>query len=506
MKSITLHALSNFHLMLPAFMGLLLSFLPLSSIASSGDSTTTGSDLSCSADDPWAFMLDSVLHMQSFEYDRFTCDSAVLHSMNMSGAEAPRYDDSVYIKAFRSLHASSPMEYRFNSDVRSNIELYTVRRRQHLARVMALSQVYFPLIEEYLDKYDLPIELKYLAVIESALNPVAISRAGAGGLWQFMPATGRIYGLNSNSYYDERSDPHLATEAACKHLRALYEIYGDWLLAIAAYNSGSGNVNKAIRLSGGSSFWEISRYLPRETRGYVPAFVAVSFVMQHPEMYAIQPMVPAWKAYEIDTLQVNFPVSFKVLSDSLGIPVADLCLLNPAYTRAYIPGSPEEPRILSLPVNQVGLFIQNEQMLRNFAISGRMEQVYGSRCYSGGRTQAVHVVRKGESLGVIAAKYGTSVSTIKSLNHLKSNTIHPGQRLTVSRALPSVQEATMTGEQRNVFELAYDYHIARDGETLESIALQYDNILVTDLAELNSIPTDRKLEAGSKVRLRPKAS
>jgi len=283
-------------------------------------------------DDPVVSMLDSLANLKIFHDNEFPKTHDYQNWRDYSDTDIPYFPDSVYRERIAVMNDQSPFEYVYNTEVRKFIELYAYRKRSLTARIIGLAQIYFPLFEEQLDKYNMPLELKYLAVIESALNPTANSRAGAKGLWQFMYGTGKVYGLKVTSYVDDRYDPYKATKAACEHLSDLYDIYGNWSLALAAYNSGAGNVNKAIRRSGGvKNFWAIHNYLPRETRSYVPAFIAASYVMAYATEHKIQPVDPGILYYEVDTVTVNKPLTFDQISEMLNIPLDEIAFLNPSF-------------------------------------------------------------------------------------------------------------------------------------------------------------------------------
>ena len=240
----------------------------------------------------------------------------------LSADTIPVFPDSLY--AYRLTLLPSPIALDYNDIVRRYIDMYLVHKRPQVGKMVGLSQLYMPIFEEVLDKYDLPLELKYLPVIESALNPHAVSRVGATGLWQFMYPTGRLYNLTINSYVDERRDPYLATDAAARFLKDLYELYGSWTMALAAYNCGPGNVNKAIRRSGGkTTYWEIRDYLPRETRGYVPAFIAATYAMNYYEEHMVQPMVPEWDIKMVDTVMIHAELPLDVVADKLDITLEE---------------------------------------------------------------------------------------------------------------------------------------------------------------------------------------
>ena len=237
--------------------------------------------------------LDSLATVKFFNKYKFETDTAALNIYGYQPNEIPSFSDSIYELRIEVLNVQTPIELIYNQHVKAFIKLYAKRGRKQTARMLGLKEIYFPMFEQVLDKYDMPLELKYLAVVESALNPTAGSRAGAKGLWQFMYGTGRLYGLHTNSLVDDRFDPYKATEAAARLLKDLYGIYGSWELALAAYNSGPGNVNRAIRRAGGvKNYWAIWPFLPRETRGYVPAFIAVNYIFNYATEHNIYPVDP----------------------------------------------------------------------------------------------------------------------------------------------------------------------------------------------------------------------
>ncbi|MFR9165720.1 MAG: LysM peptidoglycan-binding domain-containing protein [Dysgonomonas sp.] len=345
------------------------------------------------------------------------------------------YPDSVYINRLYSL--PTQMELAYNQIVRSYIDMYTSRKRSSVEYMLAKGYYYFPFFEETLDKYGLPLELKYLPVIESALNPVARSRAGATGIWQFMLRTGKMYGLEVNSLVDERRDPRKSTDAAARYLKDLYDIYGDWNLVIAAYNCGPGNVNKAIRRSGGEKdYWAIYSYLPRETRGYVPAFIAATYVMNYYDKHNLCPKEYIYPV-SVDTVFVSQNVNLQQISEVLNLPLEELKELNPQYLKNVIPGY-HKPYPLCLPTSIVGDFIvgldsicsykSNELLAHRKTVE--VEDVIVS---SNGKATKTHKIRRGESLGSIAQKYGVTIAHLRRMNNLKSNNIIAGRNLVIQR-------------------------------------------------------------------------
>jgi membrane-bound lytic murein transglycosylase D len=414
-----------------------------------------------------------------------------------------------------------------------------------------MSQLYFPMFEEALARYQIPMEMKYLAIVESALNPTAISSAGAGGLWQFMVGTGKMYGLEVNSYQDERFDPYKSTDAACRYLRFLYDTFGDWQLALAAYNSGPGNVNKAIRRSGGKrDFWEIKPFLPKETQGYVPAFIAVNYVMNYASEHNIYPKAPQTTFFETDTVGVQSRIEFNALSRVLGLPVDQIAFLNGTYKLKEVPDNGRK-HYLILPVDKVGLFIANEDLVYEQSKISRPEPevLYASNSNStsdSGAKKVVweegwknHKVKKGESLGGIADKYNVSLAELKKWNKIKGSKIVPGQSLKIqtkvkktitvekeesegtaektdaNREVSPQQEEERTEETTQAApapikketpkkEAApkYKYYTVQPGDTLWKIASKYDGVSIEQLKKLNSGLKENKLAVGQKIKIK----
>lgn len=350
------------------------------------------------------------------------------------------FPDSVYIEKLHNLPAE--MELSFNSVVKDYIEMYAVRRREQISYMLALGNYYFPMFEQALDRHGLPLELKYLPVIESALNPVAVSRAGATGLWQFMLRTGKGYGLEVNSLVDERRDPYKSTEAAVRYLKDLYAIYGDWNLVIAAYNCGPGNVNKAIARSGGKrDYWEIYYRLPKETRGYVPAFIAANYIMNYYTDHNICPANSSTLTVALDTVQVNERIHLAQIAGVLGEPLAELQRLNPQYKKSVIPGD-FKTHVLVLPTDKIVAFIHKNDTIMNYdksryfthrANTDDFLDGTGAGTTSGNTTNVYYRVKKGDTLGAIARRNGIRLAQLKSWNGLRSSRIGIGDRLIVGK-------------------------------------------------------------------------
>lgn len=441
--------------------------------ASPADTLALEDEFVIAQDDPIVAMLDSLAMLTVFRNLEKRADTTpVTH--NFPPGFVPDYNDSVYMARFEELNAYSPMEFVYNRYVKSFINLYGHRRRDLTERMLGLAQLYFPFFEEQLDKHDLPLELKYLAVIESALNPVARSRVGATGLWQFMYGTGKMYGLQVNSMVDDRSDIYKSTIAACEHFIDLYKIYNDWNLVLCAYNAGPGNVNRAIRRSGGvKDFWAIRHYLPRETQNYVPAFMAVTYVMEHAADHNLYPNPPIYSHWDVDTIQVQQQLSLRTVSEFLDIPLDHLRYLNPTFRQNIIPHTENSNYVLRLPRDYSPLFIANADTIYNHKTPDQIRQ---EELAAQMRETTVHVVSSGEVLGTIARRYGTTVREIQRLNNMRGTLIRPGQRLIVrAPARPTTQLAANTNT-----------HVVRRGESLGVIAARYQ-VSVNDLRQWNNI-------------------
>lgn len=349
----------------------------------------------------------------------------------------PQFSDSIYIDRLTRMPVL--MEMPYNDIVRKFIDTYTVRLRGQVAFMLSACNFYMPIFEEALDTYGLPLELKYLPIIESALNPSAVSRAGATGLWQFMHATGKVYGLENNSLVDERRDPIKATWAAARYLKDMYDIYHDWNLVIAAYNCGPGNINKAIRRAGGKTdYWEIYRYLPRETRGYVPAFIAANYVMTYYCKHNICPMetnIPQ----ATDTVLVTRDLHFQQIADLCHVPMEEIKSLNPQYKRNIIPGL-SKPRTLRLPTEAISAFLDQQDTIyahraSEFFKNRRTVASVNSSRASGSTDGELtwYRIRQGDTLGGIARKFGVRISELRRWNGLRGNNIRAGRRLKIYR-------------------------------------------------------------------------
>ncbi|MDR2064312.1 MAG: transglycosylase SLT domain-containing protein [Prevotellaceae bacterium] len=350
----------------------------------------------------------------------------------MPAAELP---DSVYISRLSQI--ASAVHLPYNDIVRRFIIVYTQKYRDKTEEILSLGDYYFPIFEEILYSYGLPLELKTMAVIESALNPVAVSRMKATGIWQFMFRTAKYYGLNITSFVDERCDPVAACHAAAKYMASMYKIFDDWTLVIASYNCGEGNVKKAIRRAGGKTdFWSIYPYLPRETRGYVPMFIGATYAITYYKEHGLKKAPPVMPV-AVDTFMVNKMLHFEQISKIIGIPVAVIRQLNPQYRRDIIPGK-EKPYTLILPHTYTNLFIDNETRIYayNDSVYFNPKVLAAPANYSAhaGGKQIIHTVKKGETVGGIAQKYRVRTNDLKYWNNIgKNNLIRAGQKLVIYR-------------------------------------------------------------------------
>ncbi len=512
------------------------------------------------ADSPVLATLDSLAFVKFYGKQYFLEDSSQKQASRFKAGETPSYPDSIYEQRIEALNRETPIELTYNREVKSYIKLYAVKKKQLTAKMLGLAEIYFPMFEEQLDKYDMPLEIKYLAIVESALNPSAGSHMGAKGLWQFMYGTGKVYDLKVSSLVDDRFDPMKSTKAACEHLQDLHDIYNDWSLALAAYNSGAGNVNRAIRRAGGTkNYWAVWPFLPRETRGYVPAFIAVNYVMNYPEEHNIQPLIPGMFFYDIDTVSVKDVLSFDQLNEMLGIPMDEIKFLNPQFKKGIIPATEKKHYVLRIPRQYVGDYLNNETQLYAYKTKKGIERDKLLAEVKKAKDRNIHIVRSGESLGLIAKRYRVYVSQIKRWNNLRSNTIYPGQKLvlfgsgsnkyyqkTSTPVMRSGEQSThivKNGENlgliakkykctvtdlkewnnlRNskiypkqklivykpaskksssVKEGKYLYHIVRKGDTLWDIAKEYDGVTVEKIKQLNNITNSKRLKPGQKIKI-----
>jgi membrane-bound lytic murein transglycosylase D len=393
------------------------------------------------------------------------------------------------------LNARTPFNVEYNPSLESVIKRFLKHRRKSMERLMGLSHFYFPMFEQEFDNYNIPLEMKYLSIVESALKPRARSRVGATGLWQFMFTTGKEYKLDVSSYVDERSDPIESTTAAAQYLSKLYKIFGDWDLALAAYNSGPGNVNKAIRRSGGyQNYWNIRPHLPRETAGYVPAFLATMYIFEYAEEHGFKPERPPFQHIQTDTVHVKQMISLDQIAETTGVNIEELQFLNPSYKLDIIPKVEGKTYVLRLPREAIGIFTSNEDKIYAFAKAEFDKREKPLPQLVNTDTRIRYRVKSGDYLGKIARRYGVRVSQIKRWNGLRSNNLRIGQRLTiyprnpVATAKPKATKKVVNSEGKQTYKV-------QSGDSLWSISQKFSGVSVQNLKDWNDI-SGTKLKIG----------
>ena len=446
------------------------------------------------------------------------------------------YSDSIYISRLSRINSIVSLPY--NNIIRNHIHVYTIKQREKFSAVLGLRDYYFPMIEDVFDSYGIPDELKYMAVIESALNPNAVSRVGATGMWQFMYSTGRFYGLTINSVVDERRDPLKATHAAARFMKDLYKIYNDWVLVIAAYNCGPGNVNKAIRRSGNKKdYWDIYYRLPRETRGYIPMYIAAAYAVNYFPEHFIKPMllnIPV----ATDTIMVSENMHLTQISEVMRIPLGELKALNPQYRTGFIPGS-SKPMSLTLPMNHLGDFIDMNDTIKNYKPDiylSKVTQIADPTRSTNlpaeikGRTKVIYTVKQGDNLGFISEWYRVGLSDLRYWNNISRNTIRVGQKLVIyvdpskSEYFSKIQSMSLVEKQALVgksttsntsvsntaiiasgIEGDFITYTVRSGDTIWDIVKMFENVTTNQILSLNNISDPSKIQAGQKLKIRRKS-
>ncbi len=492
-------------------------------------------------------LMDSLLNVWYVKRD-LAAQNSVLSKLT---DDTTKYDNNDTLIFKRLSAIETPIQVAYNDKVKRFIELYAVQRQRSSSVILGLAQYYYPWMKAIFDKYDLPEELVYITIIESALNPTAVSKAGATGIWQFMYGTGKLYGLEVTSYVDDRRDPYKATDAAARHFRDLYKIFGDWGLAISAYNCGAGNVRKAIQRSGGKTdFWGVYPYLPRETQNYFPAFIGAMYMMTYHNLYGIQPAkisIPL----DVDTIMINKETHFQQIANVLNISYDEIKSLNPQYKKDIIPAF-NQP----MPVR-----LRSKDLLQYIAMSDSVPKYNYDTYFNPTRDLTVvaanssesddgmmivqktpnkyHTVRKGETLGKIASKYHTSVNNLKAMNHLHSTNLRVGQKLIVKKgttvkvpnpnAKPAAQDSTAVAAKSGttapattqsdtiggpvpskpqpqpelkpiVPQPSYTSYTIRQGDTLTSIAKRYGTT-ANDIAQFNHLSNKDAIKAGQKLKI-----
>lgn len=459
-------------------------------------------------------------------------DNPGLSSADSAIGEFP---DSVYLERLSKINSIISLPY--NNIIRNHIAVYTVRKREDFRAILGLKDYYFPMIEDIFDSYGLPAELKYMAVIESALNPNAVSRMGATGMWQFMYSTGRLYGLTINSIVDERRDPIKATHAAARYLKDMYEIFDDWTLVIAAYNCGPGNVAKAIRRSGNrKDYWEIYYRLPRETRGYIPQFVAATYCMNNYVEHNIRPL-PLNIPLATDTLIVNKDMHLSQISEVMNIPLGELRALNPQYRTGFIPGG-TKPQSLTLPLTHLGDFIDlNDSIIKfkpeiylnktNLTVNPAHSTYLPPDVKN--KTKLYYTVKDGDNLGYIAEWFRVGLTDLRYWNDIYGNTIRVGQKLALfvdpskadyyskindmafadkqalNRRSITVNPAAVNSAYIPQSDSEYIIYTVQYGDTIWDIVKKFESVSTSEVLALNNISDPGKIQVGQKLRIKKKS-
>ena len=448
--------------------------------------------------------IEQSLDMFYAEYSPEGNYDSIIDALNYEPDEVPEFSDEVYCERLNVMNEMSPFHLDCNETTLSTIRFFVRKRRGFARVVMGRSKLYFDMFEEKLAAHGLPIELKYLSVIESGLRPQVKSRAGALGLWQFMYRTGRMFGLQENSYIDERMDPELATEAACQYLKKLYGIYNDWNLALAAYNAGPGNVNKAIRRSGNKlTYWEVRPFLPRETQGYVPNFIAAAYLLTYHAEHNIIPMEANIRYPRLDTMCLKKGVHMESMAELLSMELEEIQVLNPIYKKSYIPKS-DPPQCVTLPLTIIGDLVTLEDSLyalefERYVKTDVKPQTNNTNTPQTNNTASYeyHKVASGETLGTIASRYGTTVAEIQRINGLRSTKIYVGQRLKVKKG----KTTTRTTPSQNNSGTTKKYYSVKSGDTFGRIAQRY-RMTQSQLKRLNPGININRLSIGQRIRIK----
>ncbi|MEZ4891349.1 MAG: transglycosylase SLT domain-containing protein [Crocinitomicaceae bacterium] len=477
-------------------------------------------------DDPFQEVVDQSLAMFYAEYAKKQNQSyeAVIDSLNYADGQVVSFSDEVYCQRLNEINKTTPFQLDCNSVSLSTIRFFVANRRGFARVALGRSKLYFDLFEKKLQEYGLPLELKYLSVIESGLRPQVKSPAGALGLWQFMYGTGKIFGLKENYYFDERMDPEKSTDAACRYLKQLYNIYGDWNLALAAYNAGPGNVNKAIRRSGNkTTYWAVRPFLPRETQGYVPNFIAAVYLLTYHAEHNIIPAEAAVHYAELDTMCLKSGIHMSTIEKLVGWDEADIKAVNPVYKYNYIPETTPK-QCISGPIKYIGKLVSMEDSLYSLEKSIFSPQKVTSPVATNSTTDSTdvdakdstntailpgtteagntfyHKVEQGENLNTIATKYGTTINKIMAINGLSTTKIYVGQRLKIESktggdtptVAPSPTPSPVAKPQ---------YYSVRSGDTFGKIAQRYGKS-ISQLKALNPRVNIERLEVGQRIRVK----
>jgi membrane-bound lytic murein transglycosylase D len=448
--------------------------------------------------------MDSLLIDEKFNSALVDSLEYVIDDKDIVTSAAPTLTTDLLKQRLLLLNEKTPFNLAYNPGLEKVINSYLSSRRKYFPQLLARAKYYFPIFEQYLDEYDIPLEMKYLAIIESALHPEIKSRSGAAGLWQFMYGTGKQFDLNVTSYVDERQDPVKSTIAACKYLSQLYKIFGDWDLALAAYNSGPGNVSKAIQRSGGNkNYWNIRPYLPKETASYVPAFYATMYIFEYAEEHNIHSELPQFYSFETDTIRVKKTIGFDHIREILNIEENVISFLNPVYKLDIIPFIKDQNYSVRLPKAKIIEFLEKEEEIYALAAADEASRDKPMLKYSEMGKSTRYRVKNGDFLGKIADKFGVRVSDIKRWNTLKTSNLKIGQRLTIfSKQGSSSQAETSSKKGSSATEKgSYDIYTVKKGDSLWTISKKFKNVSINEIKKWNNIWSAKSLKPGTKLKI-----
>jgi membrane-bound lytic murein transglycosylase D len=461
--------------------------------------------------DDLAACVDSLWLKELSNLDIFNNLSDDIQNINMDVQVDYELPTELLKARLQEMDEKSPFHIEYNQGLENIIKSFLKNRKRSFERLMAVSEYYFPLFEEAFDKQNVPLEIKYLAVVESALNPKAVSRVGATGLWQFMYQTGKQYGLKIDSYVDERSDPLKASEAAAQYMKNMYAIFGDWDLVLASYNSGPGNVAKAIRRSGGQqNYWNIRKNLPKETQGYLPAFLATMYIYEYHKEHGIKPERAPIKQFATDTVMIKRQMSFKQISELIDIPVAQLQILNPSYKLNIVPAYKDQTHFLRLPQDKMAVFTSNESKIyayvdreanlreRPFQIVRPIVTQDSVNTFQRLAQAKVRYyrVKRGDNLSTIAQKYDVAVDDLKKWNNIRGNKVAYGKNLKIngveadqkSTAVAKVEIDKKGIQKDSLATPTNSIYVVQKGDNLSNIAKKF-NVTVAELQDWNKLTT-----------------
>ncbi|WP_299156522.1 lytic transglycosylase domain-containing protein [uncultured Tenacibaculum sp.] len=446
-------------------------------------------------------MIDSLLIEEKFNSSLFDSIQYVINDKDIIGNTTTILSTDLLKKRLNDLDLKTPFHLAYNPALEKVINSYLKYRKKYYPALMAKAKYYFPMFEQHLDQYDVPLEMKYLAIVESALRPNARSRVGATGLWQFMYGTGIQFNLKVNSYVDDRQDPVKATIAACKYLSQLYKIFGDWDLALAAYNSGPGNVSKAIKRSGGyKNYWNIRPFLPRETAGYVPAFYATMYIFEYAEEHGIYPESPKIFHFETDTIQVKRTISFDQISEKTKIDTELLSFINPSYKLDIIPYVKNKNYAVRLPRRNMIEFLDKEKEIYALANEDEAKREKPLPKYFEMDKRIRYKVRSGDYLGKIANNFGVRVRDIKRWNGLRNHRLKIGQRLSIYPKKMAIPKQT-SKRKHEVPKGKHEIYIVKNGDSLWTISKKYPSISIEQIKKWNNIWSVKSLKPGMKLKI-----